>query len=90
MVETFTGNLKKPYVHIKIFGWSIRYFHNTNPQDLFWHRDNETRRIWKVFGDVKIQLDNQLPQDLKNIIIDKMVYHRVISSKPFMILIKHY
>lgn len=90
MVEIFTGNLEKPYAHIKIGSWVLRYFHNKNPKNLFWHRDNETRKIWKVFGDVKIQMDDQLPQDLKNIIIQKMVYHRVISSKPFMILIKQY
>ncbi len=88
MVEIFTGDLEKPYKHIKIGSWVLRYFSNKNPKNLFWHRDLETRKIWKIFGDVQIQIDNQLPQDLKRIMIEKMVYHRVISKKPFLILIK--
>ncbi len=89
MVEIFTGNLEKPYWQIRIGSWAVRYFRNNN-SNLFWHRDIDSRKIWKIYGDVKIQRDNQLPQDLTNTFIEKMTYHRVIAKKCFIILIKTY
>ena len=90
MVEIFTGNSEKPYIHIQFGNWVLRYFHNKNPEKLFWHRDHETRKIWKIFGNVEIQLDNMLPKKLTCITIKKGIYHRVISKSRFMILIKKF
>lgn len=81
---------EKPYKQIKFGSWILRYFPNKNPEKLFWHRDKETRKVWKLFGDVCVQLDNELPQVLTKIIINKMTYHRAISNTSFLILIKQY
>lgn len=88
MVETFTG---KPYIEIRIGSYSLRYFRNKKPEDLFWHRDQEDRTIWLLYGEVNLQYDNQIPQQLqilKSAFIPRMKFHRVISDLPFLMLIQ--
>jgi hypothetical protein len=88
VAATSSGN---PYKQIKLLSYKLRYFQNKNPRDLFWHRDTEDRWVWKIFGNVKIQMDNELPNDLKmfnNTHIPKNTFHRVIANRPFLILIK--
>lgn len=88
MAATFTG---KPYYELSICSYSLRYFRNKIPEELFWHRDNEDRRVWLLWGNAKLQYDNQIPQQLqllKSAYIPKMIFHRVISDVPFLMLIK--
>jgi hypothetical protein len=81
----------KPYKQLKIGKYLFRYFSNINPRELFWHRDFETREVYKIFGNVKIQLEDELPETLtyfKSFKIPKLVFHRVISQNKFLLLIK--
>jgi len=83
----------KPYYQIKLFNYILRFFPNKNPRDLFWHRDKYDRRISLLYGDVELQYDNDIPfkMDLfDSYFIMSEEYHRVISDKPFLILIKEY
>lgn len=78
------------YKQIRIGKYILRYFPNKNPRDLFWHRDKQNRDVKLIIGDVKIQKDNQLPEKMKlfkTYTINKNEYHRVISSKCFLIFI---
>ena len=90
MVENTTGN--KPYksIHLDKFT-EIRTF--KDPTRLFWHRDLEDRMVKLLEGEVEIQFDNELPHKLEvleKIFIKKLTYHRVISKKPFTILLEKY
>jgi quercetin dioxygenase-like cupin family protein len=88
MADHSTGN---PYKELTLFSWKIRYFPNKNPKDLYWHRDKSNRNIYLLKGNLKLQYDNGLPFEMKKFNkynIMKMEYHRVISNKPFLLLIK--
>ena len=92
-MENFSGK-DKPYIvvysHDKM---EIRYFPNENPRELFWHRDLENRLIYLKYGNVKIQLDNELPIQMNEddpIFIEKETFHRVISDSPFILKIYKY
>jgi len=66
--------------------WVIREFNeNINPIELMWHRDDEDRAIQLMEGlGWKIQIDNQLPQDLTKdrvINIKKHDWHRLIKGE---------
>jgi len=54
-------------------------------RELIWHRDEDTRRVTVLGGsNWKLQLDNQLPEELKigkKYSIPKLVYHRVIKGE---------
>ncbi len=74
----------KPYIDIEVTDkYIIREFNeNIDPIELKWHRDNELR-IVEILGetDWKIQLDNELPTSLNQLIrIDKHQWHRVIKG----------
>ena len=63
----------------------IRVFNEkTNSDEFKWNRDREDRLITILEGEGwKIQIDNELPKDLKNgqrFIIPEGVYHRVIKG----------
>jgi hypothetical protein len=73
-----------PYIDIEVTDkYIIREFNeNIDPIELKWHRDNELR-IVEILGetDWKIQLDNELPTSLNQLIrIDKHQWHRVIKG----------
>ena len=75
---------KKPYRDIKTTDkYIIREFNeNIDPIELMWHRDNENRVV-EIIGktDWKIQLDNQLPTSINELIsIPKHMYHRLIKG----------
>lgn len=79
------------YGQVKIWKYTFRFFPNFDTKQLFWHRDLNDRDIRLLVGSVELQFDNCLPEKLKflkSYSIPKMVYHRVISKKPFLILIK--
>ena len=76
--------ISKPYTDIEVTDtYIIREFNeNIDPIELKWHRDNELR-IVEILGetDWKIQLDNELPTSLNQLIrIDKHQWHRVIKG----------
>ena len=63
--------------------WVIREFTQAvDPIELLWHRDDEDRDLELIEGsNWQIQLDNNLPQLLKEtIFIPKETYHRVIKG----------
>ena len=88
MAETSTG---KPYEVIdSASNWEVRLFKNEDPSELFWHRDKEDRIVKLIYGDVKVQKDNELPVAMNHndsIIIRKETFHRVISEGPFILKI---
>lgn len=57
---------------------------NVSEEDLIWHRDKKDRIIEIVYGkDWKIQIDNELPLDLKIgdfHFIKAGIYHRLIKG----------
>ena len=57
----------KPYTQTYDNGVIIRQFdEDVNDDELIWHRDKRTREITVLEGkDWKLQLDNQLPKELK-------------------------
>lgn len=87
---------ERPYRE-EIYGnVSIRKFYkDTNPDDLVWHRDREDRTLYTLNKtDWLIQVDNQLPLPLRkgsSIFIPKGMYHRVIKGSTDLIIkvIKH-
>ena len=75
----------KPYTQTYDNGVIIRQFdEDVNDDELIWHRDKRTREITILEGDGwKLQLDNQLPQELKQgqlYTIPEMEYHRLIKG----------
>jgi len=80
----FTQGKMKPYTDIEVTDkYIIREFNeNIDPIELLWHRDDESRTI-EILGetDWKLQLDNQLPTSLNQLIfIPKHHWHRVIKG----------
>lgn len=72
-----------PYSQIEENGIMIRTFSQDIPEEeLVWHRDERDREITVLEEtDWQFQLDNELPQTLKNtIFIPKDTYHRVIKG----------
>lgn len=91
MVDRSSGNTEKPYKELSLGRYKLRYFSNKNPKELFWHRDENNRKIRLIYGNVQLQFDNRMPFDVikwYKYKIKKMEYHRVISDKPFLMLIK--
>jgi hypothetical protein len=73
-----------PYIDIEVTDkYIIREFNeNIDPIELLWHRDDESRTI-EILGetDWKIQLDNELPTSLNELIfIPRHHWHRVIKG----------
>lgn len=70
------------YRDLNIDGDQIRVFSESiDPIELKWHRDLEDREIIAVGEtDWQIQLDDQLPQEISNVIIKKGVWHRLIKG----------
>ena len=93
MVETSFG---KPYSEFKNNGiWQRVFDKEVSIEELIWHRDYENRKIKIVSGvNWKLQLDNQLPENLKignTYKIPRMVYHRLIKGEGRLIIeIKEY
>jgi len=74
----------QPYTDIKVNNkYIIREFsQDIDPIELMWHRDDEDRTI-EIIGETnwQIQLDNQLPTSINNIIfIPRHEWHRVIKG----------
>ena len=70
---------------------SIRKFYkNTNPEELVWHRDKEDRTIQVLNNsDWCVQVDNELPLPLRkgfSIFIPKGVYHRVLKGQTDLVV----
>jgi hypothetical protein len=83
--------LVKPYKELKLGKYILRYFSCEDPKQLFWHRDNNERKVKILFGFVRLQLEDNLPfylMNFKTYLIPKMTFHRVLSKSPFLILIK--
>jgi hypothetical protein len=78
--------MNQPYTNIEVTDkYIVREFNeNIDPIELMWHRDLHSRRITILKGEGwKIQLDNQLPLELKeniNIFIPALCWHRVIKG----------
>ena len=77
----------KPYQEVLVSSGrtvtAIRKFSEyTNSEELKWHRDEEDRIVHRVHeSDWKIQLDNQLPMQIKSTIrIPKGTWHRLIKG----------
>lgn len=76
----------RPYTDIKIKNDKfVRVFpHDTETDELVWHRDKINRTFKVIEGtDWYIQFDNELPKELikgKNYNIEKMVYHRIFKK----------
>lgn len=72
----------KPYTDTETIDSTIRKFsQDIDPIDLMWHRDLKNRSIKLLEGSGwKIQLDNSLPLDFNEIIIPKLIWHRVIKG----------
>jgi hypothetical protein len=73
-----------PYTDIEVTDkYIIREFNeNIDPIELLWHRDDESRTI-EILGetDWKVQLDNELPTSLNELIfIPRHHWHRVIKG----------
>lgn len=60
----------------------IRTFFDNTPEDEFvWHRDREDRWIEPLHDtDWQFQYENQLPQPLTKLFIEKETYHRLIKG----------
>ena len=74
----------QPYTDLEVNNkYIIREFsQNIDPIELMWHRDDEDRTI-EIIGETnwQIQLDNQLPTSINNIIfIPRHEWHRVIKG----------
>jgi hypothetical protein len=78
----FEENKSADKIYIRTFD------ENVDSGDLHWHRDREDRYIESAHDtDWSFQMDNQLPQDLKDrIFIPKGVYHRLIKGNGNLIL----
>lgn len=66
----------------------IRTFvQDTDTDELVWHRDREDR-IVEVVGETDwlIQLDNEIPTEIKNTFIPKNVFHRLIKGNGDLIV----
>jgi hypothetical protein len=76
--------MNKPYTEKHINGGTfIREFNTkTTSSELVWHRDKEDRVIEALHHtDWKIQLDNELPKEIKGeICIKKETFHRLIKG----------
>jgi hypothetical protein len=59
-----------------------KFSEHTNTEELKWHWDEEDRIVHRVHeSDWKIQLDNELPRQIKStIIIPKRTWHRLIKG----------
>jgi hypothetical protein len=73
-----------PYTDIEVTDkYIIREFNeNIDPIELLWHRDDQRRTI-EILGETnwKLQLDNQLPTSLNQLIhIERHQWHRVIKG----------
>lgn len=54
---------------------------NVDEHELVWHRDKKDRIVTALYKtDWKVQLDNELPQVITEILIPKDTYHRVIKG----------
>lgn len=58
------------------------FYQDVDSGELTWHRDREDRIIESIEeNDWKLQLDNELPIDIKGeIFIPKGIYHRIIKG----------
>ena len=78
MAETSSGNPYTDRGDERIFSEDVE------DAELIWHRDKYNREITILEGDGwKLQLDNQLPQELKQgklYTIPEMEYHRLIKG----------
>lgn len=84
----------KPYIEKKYENFIIRTLDENTPNDeLVWHRDKSNRIVIPISGEGwKFQFDNNLPEPiekLKEIIILKNIYHRVIKGITPLILFIH-
>ena len=73
-----------PYTDLEVTEqYIIREFNeNIDPIELLWHRDDEDRTI-EIIGETDwlIQLDNQLPSQVKDpIFIPRLMWHRTIKG----------
>jgi hypothetical protein len=77
-----------PYTEKKEQDLIIRRFsHDIDPTELLWHRDLKNREIKVMEGrGWKIQIDNQLPQDIDLVTIPKKVWHRVIKGESDLVI----
>ncbi len=73
---------KFPYTDTNDNNLVVRTFsENIDPIDLMWHRDLKNRRIKIISGQGwKIQLENSLPEEINDITIKKLEWHRVIKG----------
>lgn len=60
-----------------------------DPEELKWHRDGEDRKVKALYDtDWSIQLDNELPQSLKEeVFIPKGLYHRLIKGTGDLVIV---
>lgn len=77
-----------PYTQKKEQDLIVRKFsQDIDPTELLWHRDLKNREIKVVEGSGwKIQIDNNLPQNIDSVIIPKEVWHRVIKGENDLII----
>jgi len=83
--------LVRPYTEVIEDDYIVREFSgDVNESELIWHRDKNTRRVTVLQSEGwKIQMDNNLPEDLEqgnNYYIPKMEYHRLIKGKGNLLL----
>jgi hypothetical protein len=73
---------EKPYSETIADDCIVRKFsQDIDPIELMWHRDLKNRSVKLISGTGwKIQLDDQLPLNLTEIIIPKLSWHRVIKG----------
>ena len=81
----------RPYTEVIEDDYIVREFSgDVNESELIWHRDKNTRRVTVLQSEGwKIQMDNNLPEDLEqgnNYYIPKMEYHRLIKGKGNLLL----
>jgi hypothetical protein len=78
----------KPYTQETSNSSIVRRFsQNIDPTELLWHRDLKNRSIKVLEGSGwKIQLENELPKDMDNIIVPKKVWHRVIKGQSDLVI----
>ena len=79
---------KKPYEETLSEGSIVRKFsQDIDPIELMWHRDLKNRSVKLLHGSGwKIQLENSLPSDFVEIVIPKLVWHRVIKGSDDLVV----
>ena len=84
-METFFGNMSKPYTDKSNGELKIRTFEsNTDSHELVWHRDKGDRVVTVLEGEGwMFQMDNAIPYELEEgdvLNISKMEYHRIYKA----------